>query len=135
MKRAVLVKMKNGRHRVASSGELRQMNRADDAIVEANNQRVRAFSAVSRLKSAREEAANEILKYKYLPDAVNELLSQLSYHYGPELMKHAEKLKGSDRQRRPWLNLSASFDPFKYKVMRIRGEIPAMFYEIAVPEF
>ncbi len=132
MKRATLVKMKNGRHRVATDVEITQIKKANDALMEANHQRDRAFSAISRLNQAKEEAANEILKKEFLPIAVNQVVESLSHRYGPELMKHAQQLKNSDRRREPWLYLSASFDPMEMKVMRIRGEIPALRYEIAV---
>lgn len=132
MKRAVLVKMKNGKHRVATPEEACQINRADAAIVEANNQRSRAFAAMSSLSRAREDAANDILRMKYLPAAVDEIVDELTSTYGPELMKHAAQLKRSDRTEPNWLKLSATFDPMEMKVMRIRGEIPALRYEIVV---
>lgn len=134
MKRAVLVKMKNGKHRVATTGESSQINRADAAIVEANNQRSRAFAAMSSLSRAREDAANDILRMKYLPAAVDEIVDELTSAYGPELMKHASQLKRSDRTEPLWLKLSATFDPMDLKVMRVRGEIPCIRYEVAIME-
>lgn len=132
MNKAILIKMKNGRHRVAGKGEIELMIDRDKAISEANNHRSRAFSAISRLNHAREDAANEILKSKFLPEAVNTVIAELTYKYGPELMSHAQQLKRSDIRREPWVNLSASFNPLDIKVMRIRGEIPALRYEVAI---
>lgn len=134
IKRAVLVKMRNGKHRVASPGEVKEMNRADAAIVESNNQRSRALAAMSSLSRAREDAANDILRMKYLPAAVNEVVEELTSVYGPELMKHAAQLKRSDRTEPLWIKLSATFDPRDLKVLRVRGEIPCIRYEVAIME-
>lgn len=138
MKRKLLIKLKNGRHRVATADEVELISDREEALTEARMQRNRALAAQQQVSSAMERGANEIMRNKYLPYAIDKLVIELTRKYGPSLMSAANEILKSGKRNGAYnapLDITASLPAENFNVLKVHGEIPALHYTINVARY
>lgn len=87
-----------------------------------------------RSRAARELALEDYVEaHDLIKEAVREIGRELGRAFGPLAAPHVEKLMAAGRKPRRWpLDLSARIEHHEREVTVLRGEIPAVNYNIAV---
>lgn len=117
---------------------IRQLDNAKEAALDLrwglNKMSQRAYLAEASLRTAREDGATAVLRAEHLPKMLENLANEMARVYGPEAMKHVEKLRAAERRPRKRLDLRASVHSMDREetVMTIEGVIPECHYAFRV---